>query len=1491
MAENKPTSDYVGSLPLMPGAQESGEPFEAFLAPTGGQYRVPRSMANLAVTRGFKPLSGEYIAQEQRRHEVIDEQAGFLPALRTGLETALGAATFGGTDWMLRQATKRFGGVTDAEYDELRRARELGSPTAAAIGEAVGIALPVVATMGIGGAARAGAAAAGAEVAAVRGGTGLLAATPVGLVTRAGAAVTQGLERYGASRAAALLGEGASVSEVGGLVVEAGTRAAQAGRAARVAAATLSSVAPRAIGGAVEGVLWGSGEALREQFNGSPQSLAESWLAHVGTDALLFAGLNGTLGILEQGLPAALEGARALASTAYERAPLFGRRALLDVAVTAPERTGVAAETARILYGEREALVQLDSRLSGALDQLATAAPERVQQVLANVDNVVGVAGAAKDPAKVLSAIVSAPAEQATAVLGALPGVAELMTTSRTALPDLLATPADRLGVVLGHADVVAQMERQVPGAMRSLLAASPEASAAAVAGWEGVLSLEAVSPNALRRLLSAPPDRAAIALQNAGTLSELENIRRGTLDAVLEAPAERAVAALANPAGLLALERVVPNATRQILGAEAGAAESLLANAREVAGLELQAKGTLSRLLDVEPERAALFARNAEGVRAMDRVKRGTARDLIDNATMEEAEFFAGNARMIAELETNAPGAIDVLRESSAEQGQWFLSRAADISAMEKQLRGSMPTFRAFVTGTDGAWSRAEADALLDNWRAIMRNPNERASISASFMETKQAQFEAGERLAREAYTAAKADREAMLRAVGEPGGPPSLERVQQSLAGVADDFTATVSEMAADPLRFSSPLTNELAALAEQARAAFTLPKVADELAAARAAEAASGRSALEQAVRPVAQAKPRVAVSEYLADPAKGFERLGDLRSELGELIGTLKAKPQKLLSEKRVLTEANRLYGEISDVIKSVEIFGEAAAMRASIDHVVAKWRTLTNPKGVLRKKFMEIGTDAKGAAVPQFAESKFNQYINQIGDARTTAKVNAGRSKTQALHEMTSILDEMIGVVTTAVPSVVRGAVDIGEADLRALVNKATTAHIDIERRGLYSRIYNQTRLNMAESIPNTLGFRRGSVNLGGYGHGVPTAGTTGATVAPMPRAGTYAEAMAEREAGLSIAAAERQTAGELESIQARERLQAQQAAEVELGRRSAMVSGEQAVGAMESEAISASALPGAESFFNAMTQKAVDFVPGGNAAVGAFKWLTAIPRAQWQVTARVRGMVSIEKRAAALQQTIDNGARKLLSASRKVAPLAAIPASGREPGVSTSPRAKAAEERAAVADQMRRTKELAMDQEAMTDHLARQGSLVAGELPDFTEAVGIKAAEAAAVLGEAVPEIPEAQLDAWEPSAAESAEFQRRKGALNNPAGLLERAGNGTLTASEVRAVERVFPEVMERMRIAVQGALTEAQRAGEVIPRQRVQGIETLLGYRLTSASSPVAMAKAQEVFGGVKEGDSAKPDAVRPLPGASRLTLANRAATSMQASERASA
>jgi len=1585
--------DYASALPLFPGATETpGGEVDVWVAPTGNQYRVPRGFARSAEGRGFQPVSPEYLSQQNRRHQALDEQAGFLPAVRTGLESALGTVTFGATYWLLRKATKTLGGVTDEEYDQLRADRMMGSPNAAAIGTAVGIALPALVTVGGGAAAQAAragvtateAGAAGAAgVSALEAGSlsvrGLAAATPVGAVMKLGQVATTALESQGAKLATRLLGEGAAVTEAGTLAIEAGTAAAQASRAAMITAQTLINVAPRAIGGAVEGALWGAGEGLREQFNGSTQTLAESALAHMGTDALLFGSLNGTLGVLETALPAALSGAKALVSTAYERAPLFGRRALIDAAVAAPEKTGVAAETARMLYAERELVTQFDQRLTGALDQLARTTPERAEQILARVDDVVAAAAGQRDPTRVLAAIVSAPAEQAELVLGALPGVTELMSVSRTALPDLVAAPPETLSAILGSAEAVAQIERQSPGALRSLLAAPAETAQAAVSNWEGLLTLDAASPGALRKLLAAPTERSTVALLNAGTLAELEGVRRGVLDAILEAPVDRSLAALRNPAGLLDLERAVKNATREILGAEAGAADSLLLHAGDVAALELQARGTLSRLLDVEPVRASLFARNADGLRALERSKRGVVRDLLDNATHEEAEFFASNSRMIAEFEFNAPGVIDVMRESSKQQGEWFLSRSVDIAAMERELPGSIKTFRAFVR--DGAWSQREADSLLDNWQAIMRNPNERQEIAAKFLETKQKQYEAGQKLSTELYTAAQAERREILRAIGEPGGPPSLELVQQELNAFSRELSKVVRKMEKDPLSYSSGLVNELKAIQSELRKDFRLPKsaAADEVAAelgtaagveagatARAelraeleatagaaepmqAEVAQALSQAEEIRRPVwwprasdvdaeikqplfmnpeaaqrafdrfmarpAQAAPvsladaaeeyfaRTAKAEaeaaaktpklsiYMRDPFEGFERLSKVRTAIGEIKRSIEGMPGRLPSQNRVLQQVSAVYDSASMLLKDPTVFGEAAKVRAELDQVVAKWRELFEPASDLRTKLMKKGkVEGQRGAVFKFDEPKLNQWINQVGDVR-------GMAATKAMHKMTSVLEEMIDVGTRAVPSIARGAVEIGEADLRALVERATSAHIDIERRALYSRLYNQTRLNMSESIPNTLGFRRGSVNLGGYGHGAPTAGTSGATVAPSAT-GTYAEAMALREAGLSRAAAERQTAAELESVRAREGMMQQEMRERELARRSGMVEGRPASLDMEADAIAAQALPGAEQFFSAMTQQAASLVPGGAAVTGAWKWLSAVPRAQWQVTSRVRGMVAIEKRAAELGKRIENGAKSLLSTTRKAVPL--IAQAGTDEGLgprltqrerAAMQREKAKEERAAMAAEMRRVKELAMDQEVMVKHMAAQGSLVSGDLPDFAEGMNIKAAEAAAVLSESVPEIPEGQLDDWEPSGAEMSEYKRRKDALNNPAGLLARAGNGTLTASEVRAVERVFPEVMEKMRVAVQSSLTDALASGQPIPRQRVQGIEALLGYRLTSASSQTAMAKAQEVFAGGAQAAAEQTQTVRPLPGASRLTLASRAATSMQASERNSA
>jgi len=82
-----------------------------------------------------------------------------------------------------------------------------------------------------------------------------------------------------------------------GLATERGVATALAGRGAGAAGAILRGMVPLAAGSAVEGALYGGGEAVTEAVLGDPEMTAEQFLTHVGVGALLGGGAGGTLGL------------------------------------------------------------------------------------------------------------------------------------------------------------------------------------------------------------------------------------------------------------------------------------------------------------------------------------------------------------------------------------------------------------------------------------------------------------------------------------------------------------------------------------------------------------------------------------------------------------------------------------------------------------------------------------------------------------------------------------------------------------------------------------------------------------------------------------------------------------------------------------------------------------------------------------------------------------------------------------------------------------------------------------------------------------------------------------------------------------------------------------------------------------------------------------------------------------------------------------------
>jgi len=334
--------------------------------------------------------------------------------------------------------------------------------------------------------------------------------------------------------------------------------------------------------------------------------------------------------------------------------------------------------------------------------------------------------------------------------------------------------------------------------------------------------------------------------------------------------------------------------------------------------------------------------------------------------------------------------------------------------------------------------------------------------------------------------------------------------------------------------------------------------------------------------------------------------------------------------------------------------------------------------------------------------------------------------------------------------------------------------------------------------------------------------------------------------------------------------------------EAELARRSRLLAGAPAGVVTEAEAAAAEALPGAEAFAESLARRTAGAIPGGGAVTGIVDLMKAVPRAQWQVTARVRGMVAAEKRGVELAAKLEAGAKRLLEVGKVGGKVAIIEGRRAERGETLKERAK---RREAIVDRMRKVAQLANDAEAFANHVGSQGAIVAGELPEFAASISATTKAALDVLAEALPSMPDAQLDRWEPSAAEIAKFNRWNAAINDPTSLLARAREGTITADEVRAVERTYPRVIAQLRATVQTQVNAAQTKGVTLSRQRVQALETLLGYSLTTESSSGAMQRAQQVFGGARRGETEKSDTVRPLPGAARVTLGNRYMTPQQA------
>lgn len=184
-----------------------------------------------ALQNGWAPASSQDI---QKQIDVAN--FGDSP-LRTGLERAASAASFGTSDFIASQLNPKLA-------EDMRKREEL-NPEAAVVGEVAGVVGPAL----------------------LSGGTSLAA--------RAVSAPIRGIESLGARAAAKVA-----------------ANLPKTGLAAKIAA----EMVPRAAGLGVEGALYGAGNYLSDASLGNADWSAESMISHVGMSGLMGAGLGSALG-------------------------------------------------------------------------------------------------------------------------------------------------------------------------------------------------------------------------------------------------------------------------------------------------------------------------------------------------------------------------------------------------------------------------------------------------------------------------------------------------------------------------------------------------------------------------------------------------------------------------------------------------------------------------------------------------------------------------------------------------------------------------------------------------------------------------------------------------------------------------------------------------------------------------------------------------------------------------------------------------------------------------------------------------------------------------------------------------------------------------------------------------------------------------------------------------------------------------------------------
>jgi hypothetical protein len=101
--------------------------------------------------------------------------------------------------------------------------------------------------------------------------------------------------------------------------------------------------------------------------------------------------------------------------------------------------------------------------------------------------------------------------------------------------------------------------------------------------------------------------------------------------------------------------------------------------------------------------------------------------------------------------------------------------------------------------------------------------------------------------------------------------------------------------------------------------------------------------------------------------------------------------------------------------------------------------------------------------------------------------------------------------------------------------------------------------------------------------------------------------------------------------------------------------------------------------------------------------------------------------------------------------------------------------------------------------------------------------------------------------DRWQPSDMEARKFGRYAEAVENPAGIVERLADGSLTPEDAEVMKAVYPGLYEKVQTGLVDRLTELRQS---LPYERRLTLSIMFGVDVDPSMSPPMVAALQKSF-----------------------------------------